>query len=124
MSDAPRNVSLSIGGRNHVISVGADEEAHLRMLAAMIDDRVSRLGIAGEVERRIEQHRAMARRQHEAVAIGPARRIGIEFQELRPEDRGDIGHAHRHAGVAGIGRLHCVHRKRADCVRHGCQRGI
>lgn len=58
MSDAPRseprNVSLSIGGRNHVISVGADEEAHLRMLAAMIDDRVSRLGMGqGQTEARM-----------------------------------------------------------------------
>ena len=55
MSDrAPRNVSLSIGGRNHVISVGADEEPHLRMLAGMIDERVSKLGVGqGQTEARM-----------------------------------------------------------------------
>jgi len=52
--NAPRNVSLSIGGRNHVISVGADEEPHLRMLAQMIDDRVSKLGVGqGQTEARM-----------------------------------------------------------------------
>jgi cell division protein ZapA len=51
---SPRNVSLSIGGRNHVISVGADEEPHLRMLAKMIDERASTLGFGqGQTEARM-----------------------------------------------------------------------
>lgn len=51
---APRNVSLSIGGRNHVISVAGDEEPHLRVLAQMIDERVGKLSIGqGQTETRM-----------------------------------------------------------------------
>ena len=31
------------------------------------------VGIAGQIEQRIEQHRAVAGREHEAVAVGPLR---------------------------------------------------
>ena len=49
-----RNVALTIGGRNHVISVGTDEEPHLRLLAGMIDERVSKLGLGqGQTEARM-----------------------------------------------------------------------
>ena len=73
-------------------------------------------GIAGQVQERVQQHRAMAGRQHEAVAIGPLRRRRIEAQELPEQHGGDVRHAHGHAGVAGLGRLHRVHRQRADGV--------
>jgi cell division protein ZapA len=55
MSDiANRNVALTIGGRNHVISVAADEEPHLKMLAGMIDERVRKLGMGqGQTEARM-----------------------------------------------------------------------
>ena len=43
---------------------------------------------------------------------------GIEFQEARPQHRRDVGHAHRHARMAGFGLLDRVHRERADRVRH------
>lgn len=49
-----RNVALTIGGRNHVISVGTDEEPHLRLLASMIDERVRKLGLGqGQTEARM-----------------------------------------------------------------------
>lgn len=49
-----RNVALTIGGRNHVISVGTDEEPHLRVLAGMIDERVKKLGFGqGQTEARM-----------------------------------------------------------------------
>ena len=55
--------------------------------------------VAGQVQQRIQQHRAVTGRQHEAVAVRP-RRIGrIEFEEARKQHRGDVGHAHRHARV-------------------------
>ncbi len=38
--------------------------------------------IAGEIEQRVEQHRAVPGRQHEAVAVGPLGIGGIEAQEL------------------------------------------
>ena len=74
--------------------------------------------IAGEIEQRIEQHRAVAGRQDEAVAVGPVRVGGIVLQELREQHRGDIGHAHRQAGVAGFGLLDGVHGEEANGVGH------
>ena len=41
-----RNLTLTIGGRNHVISIAPGEEDHLVMLAQMIDERVRKLGLA------------------------------------------------------------------------------
>ena len=40
------NITLTIGGRKHVIAAAPDQEAHLRMLAGMIDERVRKLGMA------------------------------------------------------------------------------
>ena len=74
------------------------------------------LRIAGEIEQRIEQHRAVPRRQHEAVAVRPVRRGGIEFQEAREQHRRHIGHTHRHSRMPRICGLHGVHRKGADGV--------
>lgn len=49
-----RNISLVIGGRNHVLSIAPGEEAHLHKLAAMVDERVSKLGLAhGQTEARM-----------------------------------------------------------------------
>ncbi len=76
------------------------------------------LGIAGQIEQRIEQHRAVARREHEPVAVRPFGMRGIELQEAREQHGGDIGHAHRHAGMAGIGLLHGVHGERPDGIGH------
>ena len=51
---ANRNISLTIAGRNHVISIAPGEEAHLRNMARMIDERVSKLGLAhGQAESRM-----------------------------------------------------------------------
>ena len=36
--------------------------------------------VAGEIEQRIEQHRAVAGRQHEAVAVGPVGAAGSNFR--------------------------------------------
>ena len=49
-----RNLTLSIGGRNHVISIAPGEEAHLLTLAGMIDDRIRTLGLGqGQTEARM-----------------------------------------------------------------------
>ena len=72
--------------------------------------------IAEQIEQRIEQHRAVAGREHEAVAVRPVRPAGVEFHEALEQHGRDVGHAHRHAGMAGFGLLHRVHRERADGV--------
>ena len=91
----------------------------LRTDLAEILDLVDRhVLVAGEVEQRIKQHRAMASRQDEAVAVGPVRLPGIEFQEAREQHGGDVGGAHRQARMAGIGLLHGIHGKEADRIGH------
>ncbi len=72
-------------------------------LAEVLDLLKRHIGIAGQVQQRIDQHRAMARRKDEPIPIRPARGGGIEFQVVLKQDGGNIGHAHRHPGMAGIG---------------------
>ena len=74
--------------------------------------------VAGQIEQAVQQHRGMAVRQHEAVAVEPMRIGRIELHEI-PEQHGrDVGHAHRRAGMAALGLLHGIHRKKADAVGH------
>ncbi len=72
--------------------------------------------VAGQVEQRIEQHRAVAGRQHEAVAVGPVGMLGVVLEEPGPQDRGHVRHAHGHARMAGFRLLDRVHGERADGV--------
>ncbi len=74
--------------------------------------------VAGQIQQRVEQHRAVAGGEHEAVAVGPLRVGGVEFQELGEQHRRHVGRAHRQAGVAGLRLLHRVHRQGADRIGH------
>ena len=78
--------------------------------------------IAGQMEKGVEQHRAVARRQHETVAVRPVGRGGIEFEKLREQHRRDVRHAHRHPGMAGLGLFDRVYSEKADGVGHGLVR--
>ena len=73
---------------------------------------------ADQMEYGIDQHRAMARRQHEAVAVRPFRVSRVELYVFCPEHRGCISHAHRHAGMARFGLFHRVHGQRPDRIGH------
>ena len=103
-------------GRMAVFRMTGGDRAELAEALDLLD-RHRR--IAGEIEQRVEQHRAVAGREHEAVAVGPGRIGGIEFQELREQHGRDVGGAHRQAGMAGFRLLDRVHRQRADGVGHG-----
>ncbi len=72
--------------------------------------------ITREVQQRIEQHRAVPVRQHETVAIGPCGVARVVPEVVRPQHLRDVGHAHRHAGVTGIGLLDRIHAQRPDGV--------
>ena len=72
--------------------------------------------VAGKIQQRIEQHRAVTVREHEAIAVRPARICRVVPQKIPPQDLGDVGHAHRHAGVSGVRALHRVHGQCADGV--------
>ena len=74
--------------------------------------------IAQQVMDRVKQHRAVPGAQHEAVSVGPVRRRRIEREKAVEEDGGDIGHAHRHAGMARIRGLHRIHGQRPDGIGH------
>ena len=71
--------------------------AELAEGAQLVDGHVR---MAGEMEHRIKQHRAVAGGQHQPVAVGPVGGGGIEAEESMDQHGGDIGHAHGHAGMA------------------------
>ena len=78
------------------------------------------LGVYGlhprQVEQRVEEHRRVAGREHEAVAVRPDRIGGVEPQKALPQRVGDGGHRHRRAGMARVGLLDGVDRQRPDRV--------
>src|SRR5207245_5219810 len=59
-------------------SLGAD-------LAELFDILDGHVLVAEEIEQRVEQHAAMAGGEHEAVAVGPMRIGGIEFEKAGKE---------------------------------------
>jgi hypothetical protein len=81
-----------------------------------VRDLLHRQVIPREVQQCVEQHRSVAVGEHEAVAVGPMRIGGIVPQIVVPQDLGDLRHAHRHAGMAGVRLLHRVHGERTDRV--------
>ena len=90
----------------------------LRVQLAEVLQLFDRQVVAGQVQQRVQQHRAMAVRQHEAVAVCPVRVRRVVLQMARPERDADFGHAHRHAGVAGVRLLDGVHCERTDRIGH------
>ncbi len=74
---------------------------------------------ARQIEERIEQHRAVAGRKHEPVAIRPVRIGGVELQYVAEKHSRDVGRAHRQAGMAALGFLHRVHSEETDRIGHG-----
>ena len=72
--------------------------------------------VAGEVQQRIEEHAAVAGREHEAIPVEPLGIAGVVAQHLVPEGIGHRRRAHRQAGVAGIGLVDRIDRQEADAV--------
>jgi hypothetical protein len=72
--------------------------------------------VAGHMEQRVQEHRGVPRRQHEAVTVRPIRvRRGVP-EEAGPEHIGHRCRAHRRTRVAGVGLLDGVHREGPDRV--------
>src|SRR5215831_1472208 len=76
---------------------------------------VDRLG-AGEMEHRPEQHRGVAVREHEPIAVGPDRVLRIEAQDALPERVNQWRERHRRAGVPGLRLLDRIHREGANGI--------
>src|ERR1700733_2957807 len=86
-----------------------------RELAETFILRVDRLD-ASEMQQCIKQHRGVAVRKHEAIAIRPDRIIGVEAKEMLPQRIGHGRQRHWGARMPGIGLLHGIHRERANGV--------
>ena len=54
--------------------------------------------------------------QDEAVPVRPIGDRRVDLEETGPQGHRDIGHAHRHPGMATVGLLHGVHGQRLDRV--------
>ena len=89
----------------------------LGMQLAEVLELLHRQVVAGEMQERIDEHRAVAVRQHETVAIHPLRVAWVVLEEIVPQHLGDVGHAHGSPGMSGVRLLHRVHRECADGVR-------
>ena len=74
--------------------------------------------VAGQVQQRVQQHRAVAVGEHEAVAVGPSRVGGVVLQVPVPQYLGDLGHAHGRARVAALGLFDRVDGQHANRVGH------
>ena len=73
-------------------------------------------GIAGQMQQRVQQHRAVAVREHEAVAVPPERVVGVVLEEGAPEDLGNIRHPHLRAGMTRVCLLDGIHRESTNGV--------
>src|SRR5438309_9275567 len=76
---------------------------------------VDRLG-AGEMEHGPEQHRGVAVREHEPIAVGPDRVLRIEAHDAIPERVHQWRERHRRAGVPGLRLLYRIYREGTNSV--------
>lgn len=86
----------------------ATESAHLL-------DAHSRM--ASQMQQSVEQHRAVAVREHDTDAVRPFRTASIELQVLRVQRRRDLCHAKRDTLVSLATAHDGVNGKEADRVR-------
>ncbi len=67
--------------------------------------------VAEQIQGRIDQHRAVAGRKYEAVAVRPGRIGGIEFQEAGEKHGRDIRRPHGEAGMSRFRLFDRIHRE-------------
>ena len=72
--------------------------------------------VAEQVQKGVQQHRAVAGGKHEAVAVDELGISGVVGHLAAPHGVGHGGRAHRHAGVAGLGLLYGLGAENADGV--------
>ena len=107
---------LGVPGRLRVeLAEALDVVEADRGLANHLVVRVHRLHPRQE-EQRVEQHRGVARREHEAVAVRPDRVLRVEPQEPLPERVRDGRQRHRRPRVPRVRLLDRVDGERPDRV--------
>ena len=70
--------------------------------------------VAGQVQDGVQEHRPVAGREHEAVAVGPVRRGRVVLHHPCEQHVGGGRHGQREPGMAGVGPLHGIHAEPAD----------
>ena len=73
-------------------------------------------GVSREVQPAVEKHRSVTGGEDEAVAVEPARGVGVELHALAEEDGTDFGAAERESEVAGVTGMDGVHGEAAGFV--------
>ena len=101
--------------RHEILGMAGRQRAKLAEALDLLDRH---LLVAEEMEQRVDQHRAVAGRKHETVAVGPGGIGGIELQEPGEQHGRDVGRSHRQTGMAGFRLFDRVHGERADGIRH------
>ena len=97
---------------DEVLRVPRGAVAELAEVLQLLDRQV----VAGQVQQRVQQHRAVAVGKHETVAVEPLRVGRTVLEVVVPQHLGDVGHAHGHAGVAGLRGLDRVNGEETDGV--------
>jgi hypothetical protein len=94
------------------LGVAGGQRAPLAEVLELVERQV----VAAEVQHGVQEHRAVAGGEDEAVAVGPRRVCGVVLHDPREEQIGDGSHRHRQPRVPGVGCLDAVHGQRADGV--------
>ena len=95
-----------------VLGMAGGLAAELAELLQIIDGQA----VAEQVQQGIDQHRAVARGQHEAVAVDPLGIGGVVLHLLAPDGVGRGRRAHGHARMAGLGLLDALCGQYADGI--------
>ena len=101
--DAWRQVRLGVAGR---------PAAPLAEGLEVVESQV----VARQMEQAVQQHAAVAGREHEPIPVGPVRVAGVVLEVALPEHVGHRRGSERKAWVPGVGFLDGVDRQRPDRV--------
>ena len=73
-------------------------------------------GVAAQVKEGVQQHGAVASRQHKSVAVEPEGVCRVVVHELIEEQVGHGGTSHGHAWVPRVSLVDSINGQEADCV--------
>ncbi|RMP59518.1 hypothetical protein ALQ20_01151 [Pseudomonas syringae pv. atrofaciens] len=95
-----------------VFRVAGSTAVQLTEVFQVVDGQV----VAGQVQQRVDQHRAVAVGHDEPVTVGKRRVCRVVFHIIAPKNLGDIRHAHGGTRMAAVGFLHGIHAEGTNSV--------
>ena len=105
--------------RGHFHAGGMVELRVARRLTAQLPEAfevVQRDRVAAQIEEGVDEHRAVARAQNEAIAIEPGRILGIELQVPAPKRVSHARRAERQARMAGVRFLDAIYGEKTNGI--------